>query len=281
MNDVNSKSRGFTLIELLVVVAIIAVLVSILLPALGSAKSYAIQAVCSNNLNQSGKALTMYTQENKEMFPYDLLAWNDPRTSNMTNCYWQQLLLPYLGKNPKATVCAKFSLSEAVNYLRNRPLSQGGPVDVTEKDMDQYNYYYWFSSGPFPMFGYNHLGLGCGGYGGYFGCVKMSLNGKYMVRTTVSSISNPAQMVSMMDNAYSYAIPLSRALSDLDWQMNYFWPEDVRHRDQVDIAFVDGHAQPEKVSINSKYMGINSNLYWYENGVIKYFDRSTNSTGIE
>jgi len=275
------KQNGFTLIELLVVVAIIAVLMSMMLPALGNAKSYAVQAACSSNLKQSGTALMMYTGENQEVFPYDLLAWNDPRTSNLTNCYWQQLLLPYLGKNSQATVCSKYNLREVVSYLRGRPASQGGPVDITIDNMSLYNNYYWYCSGPFPMFGYNHLGLGCGGYAGYFGCVKMCLNGKYFVRTTVSSISNPSQMVAMIDNAFSYATPLWRSLADVDWQMLYFWPEEIRHRDQANISFVDGHIQSEKISANSKYLGVNSKQYWCENGEIRYTDRSKRSTGIE
>lgn len=58
--------RGFTLIELLVVVAIIALLISILLPSLNAARLRAKASVCLSNLHQLSFSLVQYTQSNRD-----------------------------------------------------------------------------------------------------------------------------------------------------------------------------------------------------------------------
>jgi len=108
--DRGRGSKAFTLIELLVVVAIIAVLVALLLPALKQARDMAKTVVCGSNLKQLGTAAVMYGHDYNDYFPpayyrddsrnisttwYVLLCWGYDRFNHPG----------YLGKERRVFTC--------------------------------------------------------------------------------------------------------------------------------------------------------------------------------
>ena len=70
--------RGFTLIELLVVVAIIALLISILLPSLGAARRSARAVKCAANMHSVGQAFSIYLAENRAVYPPSYIYPHSP-----------------------------------------------------------------------------------------------------------------------------------------------------------------------------------------------------------
>ncbi len=89
----NESKAGFTLIELLVVVAIIAILASLLLPALASAKECGRIARCQGNEHQMGIALNLFLDDSGA---YPMSAMRVPVQGQ--RLAWFDLLSPYVGK---------------------------------------------------------------------------------------------------------------------------------------------------------------------------------------
>ena len=96
------KSPGFTLVELLVVVAIIALLISILLPALNQARAVAQSVTCKAQLNQVGLSFRMYANDNADFIAPFSRKWtgnwsvNADPTSGSFVPRWFHYLQPYV-----------------------------------------------------------------------------------------------------------------------------------------------------------------------------------------
>lgn len=98
----SNRNKGFTLVELLVVIAVIALLLSILLPSLRRAKNISRRVVCISNIRQMCVAVRTYLINNNDFFPPASLdvygpnatpgiqyAWDFIRTYNRVSEMWE------------------------------------------------------------------------------------------------------------------------------------------------------------------------------------------------
>jgi prepilin-type N-terminal cleavage/methylation domain-containing protein/prepilin-type processing-associated H-X9-DG protein len=132
------KKGGFTLIELLVVIAIIAILASLLLPALARAKGSSKRASCLSNLRQIGLGFSMYGGDHDGRFPdrRDLkvalgyMPWttwppSDPRSG------WAAATLKAYITDPAIWICPALrssTLASAPQCSQNISLETNSPI---------------------------------------------------------------------------------------------------------------------------------------------------------
>ncbi len=124
--------KGFTLIELLVVVAVITILMAILLPALGTARSQAQMVKCAANLKRIGTAMNVYaTEYDGSIVPAIVpkivspTATSIPASTNnggTLNRYWWDLLWDYLGMPANITTFPnRTAIMNTGNYVLHCP----------------------------------------------------------------------------------------------------------------------------------------------------------------
>jgi type II secretory pathway pseudopilin PulG len=87
------RGQAFTLIELFIVVAVVMLLISLLLPALGKAKEFTRSSVCQNNMRQFGVNIYQYTNDYEDWMPVTCFQYTDD---------W---MTPVIGDNKTALLC--------------------------------------------------------------------------------------------------------------------------------------------------------------------------------
>ncbi|MCF6176571.1 MAG: DUF1559 domain-containing protein [Victivallaceae bacterium] len=117
--------KGFTLIELLVVISIIAILASMLLPALNQAREKAKQVLCATNLKQIGLGVVMYGDDYND--------WVVPAAYSNAVTFANVMLFPYI-KNPAIYRCTSDNLIHKAWATPYRSYSLNKGINNTNLD---------------------------------------------------------------------------------------------------------------------------------------------------
>ncbi len=122
-------SRGFSIVELLVVMAIIALLLALVLPALGGGREAARVAICASNLRQIGVANRAYAADSKlrtclsidkgnSLATSSTLIWSSVIPGTGQFALYGHLFRDYLNQNPEVYFCPS---SQKVTAAQQRP----------------------------------------------------------------------------------------------------------------------------------------------------------------
>ena len=205
------RSSSFTLIELLVVIAIIAILASMLLPALSQAREKARAISCTSQMKQLGLGMTMYVDDSRDRFPKMYHAQTGFQGCLRTDYrYWVDSVYEYTGKNKEIFACP------------SRNGWSGSPA---------------LFSWDFIAYGYNYYYLGSP-YGSQPGT-----NG-----VTHSQIKSPSETLLFADSkgrtngstAGAYGNYIYSGQACCDGRPAYYRTTDC-HNQRVNITWVDGH----------------------------------------